>query len=83
MMNKFTDEELARLKFNIQESDMAVCLEPSDAENLLARLEAAEAIVKIDDTPCRYDHEGYCQNHFISNPCEYVAWRKSCGREAR
>ncbi len=47
---------------------------------LLARLEAAEAIVLIHNYPCRFDRHGNCQYHFLSKPCKYEAWRKACGK---
>jgi len=42
------------------------------AEN--ARLREALAGV-TDDEPCQYDHHGYCQTHFITDPCEMAIAR--------
>ena len=36
-------------------------------------VEALEGL--IDDEPCRYDHHGYCQTHFITEPCEMAVAR--------
>jgi hypothetical protein len=51
----------------------------AEAEN--ARLEAENAKLRealkglIDDEPCWYDHHGYCQAHYVSNPCEMAIAR--------
>jgi len=29
----------------------------------------------FEDTPCRLDHEGFCQAHRLENPCVNVAVR--------
>lgn len=79
---KFTDDDLKRLKEKIKvsdDSDDETLIMSADITALLARLEASEAIVKIEDFPCRLDHSGNCQTHFVSNPCEYETWRKAKG----
>ena len=35
-----------------------------------AKLEAALIrLLEVMDEPCRYDHHGNCQAHFVENPC--------------
>jgi len=41
-----------------------------------ARLEAALVrLLDVLDEPCRYDHHGYCQTHFVENPCRVAEAR--------
>jgi hypothetical protein len=54
----------------------------ADRAYLLYELDAALEVVAasrncIDDSPCRLDHEGYCQNHGLMNPCEQAGLKKS------
>lgn len=44
----------------------------------IARLRGALAGV-VDDEPCRFDHHGYCQAHFITDPCEMAIARAALG----
>lgn len=43
-----------------------------------ARLREALAGV-IDGEPCRFDHHGYCQAHYATNPCEMAFARAALG----
>ncbi|MBT0666997.1 hypothetical protein HT136_01275 [Novosphingobium profundi] len=49
---------------------IALTAKTAQAEELAEALEAL-----LDDEPCQYDHHGYCQSHFISNPCEMATAR--------
>ena len=49
---------------------------PSAKDKRIAELEAALQGL-IDDEPCRHDHHGYCQTHFVTAPCEMAAARKA------
>lgn len=39
------------------------------------RLALRDLLDAIGDGPCRYDHHGNCQAHFLGNPCEVAAAR--------
>lgn len=39
------------------------------------RLALRDLLDAIGDEPCRFDHHGYCQEHFISSPCEVATAR--------
>ena len=39
------------------------------------RLALHDLLDAIGDEPCRPDHEGYCQAHFVSSPCEVATAR--------
>lgn len=34
-------------------------------------LELLQRVHEMHDEPCRYDHNGFCQAHFYSEPCLY------------
>lgn len=78
----FTDEDLKLLKEHLADP----YFETDDFYNerlqaLLARLEAAEGVCRcVASDPCRLDHAGNCQTHFISSPCQVEAWRKAAGK---
>lgn len=40
--------------------------------------EALEGL--IDEDPCWYDHHGYCQAHFVTNPCEMAIAREALAK---
>lgn len=44
------------------------------ADREIERLREALAGL-VDDEPCHYDHNGDCQAHFVSNPCEMAVAR--------
>lgn len=51
-------------------------LERKSFERVTAlRLALRDLLDAIGDAPCRYDHEGYCQEHFVSSPCEVATAR--------
>lgn len=31
----------------------------------------------VGDEPCNFDHHGYCQAHFVTEPCEVLLARKA------
>lgn len=39
------------------------------------RLALRDLLDAIGDEPCRLDHHGNCQAHFLGNPCEVAAAR--------
>lgn len=39
------------------------------------RLALRDLLDAIGDDPCRFDHHGYCQAHFLSSPCEVATAR--------
>ena len=32
-------------------------------------IELLEELMELFDEPCRHDHHGYCQEHFLGDPC--------------
>lgn len=40
------------------------------------RLALRDLLDAIGDEPCRFDHHGYCQAHFVSSPCEVADARR-------
>ena len=50
----------------------------ADAGCIAELVEALDGL--IDDEPCRYDHHGYCQSHFITAPCEMAVARATLAK---
>lgn len=48
--------------------------EISDKEYIVLLREALESL--LDDDKCRYDHHGYCQTHYLGDPCEVAEARR-------
>lgn len=82
---RFTDDDLAKLKKSKHE-DCEWIVPWDKFKALIARLEAGETIIEesgVADEECRLDHNGNCQNHFVSDPCPVPVWRESAGKKLR
>ena len=66
----FSDDDLKRLKDDVVRKNLPVQFLKSKLEPLLARLEAAEACIKMVVDPERNPNP----------PTSYKAWLKECGR---
>jgi len=75
----FTDDDLKRWKESFEEIGLQHCLGKEEAMALLARLQAAENVVKLGW------HTGTCLQE-IGQPCDcpygpvYETWRKMAGK---
>lgn len=59
-------------------SDAKQRAETAEAE--VARLrEALQGLLEPVDTPCRFDHHGYCQEHHLGKPCAVPIARAALG----
>jgi hypothetical protein len=62
-------------------------LEPDDAKDELLELieELAELLDGLlDDSPCQYDHHGYCQSHRLhKSPCPHERGKALLSRLSR
>ena len=45
-------------------------------EEITALRLALGDMLDVEDEPCRFDHEGYCQAHRVSKPCVVAAARE-------
>ena len=42
-------------------------LHPQPSPDVSALVEALESLLEVQDEDCRYDHQGYCQNHNLDH----------------
>jgi hypothetical protein len=76
----FTDDDLKRLKVELQELrdlETGVMFPINDVEALLARLEAAEKALAVF-----HDNLGLQDSYINYEKCEnlFESWRKACGK---
>lgn len=70
-MNKINTEQIIELKrlHDFTTSSFSYLGPYLSEEVLILRGIIERLIAPFKDDPCRYDHHGYCQSHFLEEDC--------------